>query len=37
LEKLTKDHDKNVAKEALRMLKNPDIKIEEKFPTQYGG
>ena len=37
LEKLTKDQDKDVAKEALRILKNPDIKIEEKFPTQHGG
>ena len=37
LEKLTKDQDKDVAKEALRVLKNPDIKIDEKFPTQHGG
>ena len=37
LEKLTKDTDKDVANEALKMLKNPDIKIDEKFPTQHGG
>ena len=37
LEKLTKDTDKDVTNEALRMLKNPDIKIDEKFPTQHGG
>ena len=33
LERLTKDQDKDVAKEALRILKNPDIKVDEKFPT----
>jgi hypothetical protein len=37
LEKLVKDPDKDVANEALRVLKNPDIKIDEKFPTQHGG
>ena len=37
LEKLAKDSDKSVAEEALRVLKNPDIKIDEKFPTQHGG
>ena len=37
LEKLTKDSNKSVADEALRILKNPDIKIDEKFPTQHGG
>ena len=37
LEKLAKDSDKSVAEEALRILKNPDIKIDEKFPTQHGG
>ena len=37
LEKLSKDPDKDVANEALRILKNPDIKVEEKFPTQHGG
>jgi len=37
LEKLTKDSDKEVSNEALRILKNPDIKIDEKFPTQHGG
>ena len=37
LEKLTKDSDKDVANEALRVMKNPDIKVEEKFPTQHGG
>ncbi len=37
LEKLTKDSDKAVANEALRILKNPDIKVDEKFPTQHGG
>ena len=37
LEKLTKDPDKEVANEALRVLKNPDIKVDEKFPTQHGG
>ena len=37
LEKLSKDLDKDVANEALRILKNPDIKVEEKFPTQHGG
>jgi len=37
LEKLTKDSDKGVSNEALRILKNPDIKVDEKFPTQHGG
>ena len=37
LEKLAEDSDKSVAEEALRILKNPDIKIDEKFPTQHGG
>ena len=37
LEKLTKDTDKEVANEALRMLNNPDIKVDEIFPTQHGG
>ena len=37
LEKLAKDSNKSVAEEALRVLKNPDIKIDEKFPTQHGG
>lgn len=37
LQKLTKDPDKDVANEALRVLKNPDIKIDEQFPTQHGG
>ena len=37
LEKLAKDSDKSVADEALRVLKNPDVKIDEKFPTQPGG
>ena len=37
LEKLTKDSNKSVADEALRILKNPDIKIDEKFPTQHRG
>ena len=37
LEKLSKDPNKDVANEALRLLKNPDIKIDEKFPTQHGG
>ena len=37
LEKLTKDPDKDVSNEALRILKNPDIKVDEKFPTQHGG
>ena len=30
-------NDKDVANEALRVLKNPDIKVDEKFPTQHGG
>ena len=37
LEKLAKDSDKAVSNEALKVLKNPDIKIDEKFPTQHGG
>ena len=37
LEKLAKDPNKDVANEALRVLKNPDIKVDEKFPTQHGG
>ena len=37
LEKLAKDPDKEVANEALRMLNNPDIKVDETFPTQHGG
>ena len=37
LEKLAKDPVKDVANEALRVLKNPDIKVDEKFPTQHGG
>ena len=37
LEKLTKDPDRGVSNEALRILKNPDIKVDEKFPTQHGG
>jgi len=37
LEKLAKDANKDVANEALRILKNPDIKVDEKFPTQHGG
>ena len=37
LEKLAKDSNKDVANEALRILKNPDIKVDEKFPTQHGG
>ena len=37
LVKLTKDSNKAVADEALRMLKNPDIKVDEQFPTQHGG
>ena len=37
LEKLTKDTHKDVVNEALRMLKNPDIKIDEKFLIQHGG
>tara|TARA_B110001454_G_C12611212_1_gene388763 strand:- start:82 stop:486 length:405 start_codon:yes stop_codon:yes gene_type:complete len=36
LEKLAKDPDKEVANEALRMLNNPDIKVDETFPTQHG-
>ena len=37
LEKLAKDSNKSVAEEALRVLKTPDSKIDEKFPTQHGG
>jgi len=37
LEKLSKDSDEDVANEAKRMLENPNISIEEKFPTQHGG
>ena len=37
LVKLTKDSNKAVADEALRVLKNPDIKVDEQFPTQHGG
>ena len=37
LEKLAKDPNKDVANEALRVLNNPDIKVDEKFPTQHGG
>jgi len=37
LETLAKDPDKEVANEALRMLNNPDIKVDETFPTQHGG
>jgi len=36
LERLAKDPDKEVAEEALRVLKNPNIKVDEKFPTQHG-
>ena len=37
LVKLSKDSNKAVADEALRVLKNPDIKVDEQFPTQHGG
>ena len=37
LEKLTKDSNKDVADEALRILKNPNVIIDKNFPTQHGG
>jgi|TARA_B110000196_G_C20567534_1_gene396002 hypothetical protein len=37
LEKLSKDQNKEVADEALRVLKNPNVVIDKNFPTQHGG